>query len=103
MLGRGLAGDPALAGRLKGGPSASKKELAGFVDQVYESYAQAFGSRRNAMLRMKEVWFYLIRLFLEGDKLSKAIKKARDPLDYEGAVRSIFSDLELSPVLRPDW
>ena len=55
------------------------------------------------MLRMKEVWFYLIRLFLEGDKLSKAIKKARDPLDYEAAVRSVFSDLELSPVLRPDW
>ena len=103
MLGRGLAGDPALARRLKGGPSASKKELAGFVDQVYESYAQALGSRRNAMLRMKEVWFYLNCLFLEGDKLTKAIKKARDPLDYEGAVRSIFSDLELSPVLRPDW
>ena len=52
---------------------------------------------------MKEVWFYLIRLFLEGDKLSKAIKKARDPLDYESAVRSVFADLELSPVLRPDW
>ena len=103
MLGRGLAGDPALARRLKGGPAASKKELAGFVDQVYESYAEAFGSRRNAMLRMKEVWFYLIRLFLEGDKLSKAIKKARDPLDYESAVRSVFSDLELSPVLRPNW
>ena len=55
------------------------------------------------MLRMKEVWFYLIRLFLDGDKLSKAIKKARDPLDYEPAVRSVFADLELSPVLRPDW
>ena len=97
------AGAPARAGRRKGGPGANKKELAGFVNQVYESYAEAFGSRRNAMLRMKEVWFYLIRLFLEGDKLSKAIKKARDPLDYESAVRSVFSDLELSPVLRPDW
>ena len=103
MLLRPLAGDPALARRAKGGPPASKEELEGFVTQIYESYAAAFGSRRNAMLRMKEVWFYLIRLFLEGDKLSKAIKKARDPLDYEGAVRSVFADLELSPVLRPDW
>ena len=103
MLGRGLAGDPALARRLKGGPAANKKEVAGFVDQVYESYAEAFGSRRNAMLRMKEVWFYLIRLFLDGDKLSKAIKKARDPLDYVSAVRAVFADLEFSPGLRPDW
>lgn len=73
------------------------------MEQVYESYAEAFGSRRNAMLRMKEVWFYLIRLFQDGDKLSKAIKKARDPLDYEGAVRAVFADLELSPVLIPNW
>lgn len=103
MLGRGLAGDPALARRLKGGPPADKEALAGFVDQVYESYAAAFGSRRNAMLRMKEVWFYLIRLFVGGDKLSKVIKKARDPLDYESAVRAVFHDLDLSPVLQPDW
>ena len=103
MLGRGLAGDPALARRLKGGPSAGRTELNCFVEQVYESYAEAFGSRRNAMLRMKEVWFYLIRLFQDGDKLSKAIKKARDPLDYEGAVRAVFADLELSPVLIPNW
>ena len=103
MLGRGLAGDPALAQRLKGGPPAGKEALAGFVDQVYESYAAAFGSRRNAMLRMKEVWFYLIRLFVDGDKLSKVIKKARDPLDYESAVRAVFHDLDLSPVLQPDW
>nr|WP_317325152.1 tRNA-dihydrouridine synthase family protein [uncultured Flavonifractor sp.] len=103
MLGRGLAGDPALARRLKGGPAACRSELEGFVDQVYESYAQAFDSRRNAMLRMKEVWFYLIHLFQGGEKLSKRIKKARDPLDYEGAVRAVFQELELSPVLRPDW
>ena len=103
MLGRGLAGDPALGRKAKGGPAATRDELRAFHDLVYEDYTRIFGSRRNAMLRMKDVWFYLIRLFLEGDKLSKAIKKARDPLDYEGAVRSIFSDLELSPVLRPDW
>ena len=103
MLGRGLAGDPALARRAKGGPPASKEELEGFVTQIYESYAAAFGSRRNAMLRMKEVWFYLIHLFEGGDRLSKAIKKARDPLAYEEAVGAVFRELPLSPVLLPDW
>ena len=103
MLGRGLAGDPALARRLKGGPPAGRAELQCFVEQVYEDYAAAFGSRRNAMLRMKEVWFYLMGLFEDGDRLAKLIKKARAPQDYEGAVRAVFAQLELSPVLRPHW
>ena len=91
------------AKRRPAGLRPGRDRLEAFLTELYEDYARSFGSRRNAMLRMKEVWFYLIRLFLEGDKLSKAIKKARDPLDYEAAVRSVFSDLELSPVLRPDW
>ena len=103
MLGRGLAGDPALARRCKGGAPAGREELEGFVTQIYEGYAAAFDSRRNAMLRMKEVWFYLIHLFEGGDKLSKAIKKARDPLDYEGAVRLVFRELPLAPQLHPRW
>ena len=103
MLGRGLAGDPALARRLRGGPSANKEELAGFVDQVYESYAEAFGSRRNAMLRMKEVWFYLIHLFGDSQRHAKAIRKARDTGEYESAVAAVFRELELLPELRPEW
>ena len=103
MLGRGLAGDPALARRSKGGAAATKGELRAFHDQVYEDYARIFGSRRNAMLRMKEVWFYLIHLFGDSQKHAKAIKKARDTGEYESAVAAVFRELELLPALRPGW
>lgn len=39
MLGRGLAGDPALARKAEGGPAAGREELRAFHDQVYEGYA----------------------------------------------------------------
>lgn len=103
MLGRGLVGDPALARKLKGGKGADKEALRGFITEVYDSYAQAFDSRRNAMLRMKEVWFYLMGLFDGGEKLAKRIKKAREPQEYEEAVAAVFRELELRDDLRADW
>ncbi|MFR4201504.1 MAG: tRNA-dihydrouridine synthase [Flavonifractor plautii] len=103
MLGRGLAGDPALARKAGGGPAAGREELRAFHDQVYEGYAEAFGSRRNAMLRMKEVWFYLIHLFGDSQRHAKAIRKARDTGEYESAVTAVFRELELLPELRPEW
>ena len=103
MLGRGLAGDPALARKAEGGPAAGREELRAFHDQVYEGYAGAFGSRRNAMLRMKEVWFYLIHLFGDSQRHAKAIRKARDTGEYESAVAAVFRELELLPELRPEW
>ena len=63
MMGRGLVADPALASKAKGGPGADRDTLRAFHDALYEGYARDFGSRRNAMLRMKELWSYLIHLF----------------------------------------
>lgn len=103
MLGRGLVGDPALARRARGGAPAGREELRGFVGEVYEGYSVAFGSRRNAMLRMKEIWFYLMGLFRDGEKLAKTIKKAREPMEYEQAVTQVFQTLELRDALQADW
>lgn len=103
MLGRGLIGDPALARKLAGGPAASKEELRGFLAEIYESYAQGFGSRHSAMLRMKELWCYLICLFRDGAKYGKAIRKAKDPTEYETRVTAVFRELELLDHLEPDW
>lgn len=103
MLGRGLIGDPALARKLLGGKPAGKDELAGFVAEVYEGYTQGFGSRHSAMLRMKELWCYLICLFRDGEKHGKAIRKAKDPSEYEARTAAVFRELELLPDLAPNW
>lgn len=103
MVGRGLVADPALARKLRGGPGAGREELRAFHDGLYHSYAEAFGSARNAMLRMKEVWFYLIHLFRDGEAYAKRIKKASDPRDFEGAAAGIFRDLPLREDAAAGW
>ncbi len=103
MLGRGLIADPALCTKLTGGPAADKTTLRAFHDELFESYSAAFGSRRNAMMRMKELWFYLIHLFSGGGDCLKALRKAKDPLDYTHQVEVLFRTLDLLPDAQVDW
>ena len=95
MIGQGLLADPALARKLRGGPPACRDELRQFHDLLYRGYLADFGSQRNTVFHMKEVWRYLSRLFDGGEKLFKQIKKAQDAPAYEGAVDRIFGELPL--------
>lgn len=102
MLGRGLLADPALARKAAGGAGADKNAIGGFLDEVYTTYCRDFGSDRNAMLRMKEVWFYLIHLFEDSDSYGKKLKKVSDPRHYEGLVEEVLNNLTLKEHLAPD-
>lgn len=95
MLGRGLIGDPALARKASGGAAADITSLRGFHNQLFEDYSVSFNSRRNAMMRMKELWFYLIDLFEDDGKAAKALRKASDPDVFDAHVSEIFSRLPL--------
>ncbi len=103
MMGRGLVADPALASKAKGGPGADRDTLRAFHDALYEGYARDFGSRRNAMLRMKELWSYLIHLFRDPESYAKKLRKAADPAEFEALTAGMFRELELPPGLEPGF
>ena len=95
MIGRGAICNPAIFSQLKGGAPAKKEALQGFSQQVYEQYSISFESRRNAMMRMKEFWRYLIGLFGDREQLAKKMKKVVKPDEYEALVDRIFKELPL--------
>lgn len=101
MVGRGLIADPALIRRAKGGAPLSRAELQQFHGELYQAYCLAFGSRRNATLRMKELWFYLIEMFEGGGPYAKRLKKTATPEAYELEVGRIFQELPLREILLP--
>ncbi len=90
MLGQGLLANPALVQQAKGGPGPDRDTLRAFHDQLYEGYLAAFGSPRNTVFHMKELWFYMSRLFEGREKPLKAIRKADDRSKYETAVGEMF-------------
>lgn len=103
MLGRGLIADPALIDKAGGGPGADKDRLRAFHDELYQGYCAAFGSSRNAMLRMKEIWFYLMGLFEDDGRYAKRLRKAGDVREYECQVAAVFRDLALRADAAAVW
>lgn len=95
MLGRGLIADPSLLRRLNGGPGVARGELKEYHDTLFSAYCDAFQSERNALCRMKEIWFYMICLFEETEKLEKKLRKTTNPTEYRALAESILSGLPL--------
>ena len=101
MIGQGLAAKPALVRQIRGGPGAEWETLRAFHEALFGGYSQLFGSAHNAMMRMKELWAYLIRLFRDSGPYAKRLRKARDPQTFSQAVDAVFQELELLP--EADW
>ena len=56
--------------------------LAGYIDNL--------SGDTPVLFKMKELWFYMRDMFLENEKLYKKVKKAKNLMEYEDAVRMIF-------------
>ena len=95
MIGQGIISDPFLANRIRYGISSDRFLLHNFLNELLEGYTEQFGSRVNAAKRMKDVWFYLIRLFDDSEKYGKKILKSKTTEEYETAVSAVFQELPL--------
>lgn len=110
MIGRGLLYNPALireilgaiemqgSGILKNGIPGSGMQietLRSMHDQIYVGYQQILFGEKNVLFKMKEIWFYWIKLFENADKYAKKIKKAERLKDYEAVVASLFLECKI--------
>lgn len=95
MIGRGAVADPALLRKLRGGPAATREELQAFTQDLYQSYQAFYGQVGTAAQRMREVWFYLIHLFADAERLNKRMRRFKAPGEYEAAEAAIFQELPL--------
>ena len=99
MLGRGLIADPALLVPEK----RTRQRLQAFHEALYENYCTMFGNERNAVMRMKEVWFYHIHLFDGHEKLAKRIRRAASGAEYRAAAAEVYASLPLRVQAQPGW
>ena len=99
MLGRGLVGDPGML--VPGGTTVEALEK--FMDALLEEYAVVFGSRRNAMFRLKENWHLLCCRFENSEKLTKKLRKTTDYDEFRAITAQILHTLPLAPSLQADW
>ena len=99
MIGRALIGDPGMLS-----PEGTTREvLKQFHDELVEEYTRVFGSRRNAMFRMKENWSLLHKRFEDTDRLWKKLRKTTDYTEFMAISSEIIKTLPLAESLRADW
>lgn len=103
MIGRGVMADPAFFRKLKGGLPASREEIQVFSEALFEGYAQAFDSWNNALMRMKEYWFYQLNLFEDTQKMGKALFKAKNAQEFNEALKPILQTCALRTDAKYGW
>lgn len=103
MIGRALIADPALFRKAKGGPAATREEIFDFSNALLEGYATAFGSLKNAVMRLKEYWFFQQCLFDDTEKLIKALFKAKTPDEFFLLLKRMQEELPLRQSARMGW
>lgn len=90
MLGRGLIANPSLATEIKGGNHYNIEQFRDFHDEVYAGYQAIQFGDRNILFKMKELWFYMLYVFPEGESYRKKMKKVNCCRDYESLVRMMW-------------
>ncbi len=95
MLGRGLAAEPGLIGRLETGQACSRETLRDFHEALSAEYRAVLYGDTALCHRMKEIWSYLILHFEGGDKHWKRLTKAKSWADFHLASEAVFAELPL--------
>lgn len=95
MLGRGILANPGLVGLIKDNLQLDKKLLKAFHDELLDNYMELYKDKNIAMLRMKELWTYMLYIFSDNKKYGKKIKKSQDLNDYKSAVFTLFEEQEI--------
>lgn len=97
MLGRGILKNPGLVGELMGHAPITKDQFYAFHDDVLKGYLDVMSGERNTLFRMKELWFYFAKYFMEPEKYVKQIKKTQRVAEYRVIVDNLFREQEWQP------
>ena len=94
MIGRGIIQNPGLLSRV------TKEQLYKFHEMLLDEYIQISSGDRNTLFKMKELWFYMITMFEDAEKIAKKIKKCEQIIDYNYQIQTLFATCELREDLR---
>lgn len=99
MLGRGLVANPGLIGEIKNNNVTDKNAMRLFHDAVYTGYQEILSGDKNVLFKMKELWFYMIHMFVDSEKYAKKIRKTDRLREYESIISSLFQELDIRETL----
>lgn len=101
MIGRGLLTNPFLIKQING----SDEKLTGqfvreFYRGLYEGYCKLIPSEKDRMFKMKELWAYQVKAFVDEGKYGKEVFKAKSRDEFLCAMDRMVNNCEIKEDLR---
>lgn len=97
MIGRGAVANPALFRIIKGGKALEREEMSEYHDRILAAAISDGLAPNFAVMRMKELWYYMISMFPDSKKAFKAMTKATKYEDYYSAAHFILDSCDFDP------
>lgn len=96
MLGRGMIANPQLIETIqKQDVKPDKVKIKAFHDEICNTYAEKLSGDRNVLFKMKELWFYMGKIWADSEKYMKKIKKCQSLSEYQRIIDSLFLEKEI--------
>lgn len=97
MIGRGFLRNPFLIEELKvkNAERERKTRIKNFEEALFHAYVEDIKDENTAVLKMKELWSYLMNSFGGAERYVKDIKKAKNAAEYRSVVNVLFSNCDL--------
>ena len=92
MLGRGILMNPFLPAVIKGKASFDIAKLAAFCDHLLDAYIEKSPEEKNAVVKMKELWWYLGKNFQNSEEYLTQIRKSQTIPEYRMAVEGLLKE-----------
>lgn len=91
MIGRGFLRDPGLMRAIRGEGETPPSYIRDYHDALFAAYCSLYPDPRQAVTKMKELWYYMRHRFEGKERVLKDIKKAASPAQYREAANRMFS------------
>lgn len=92
MLGRGILMNPFLPAVIKGKSTFDTKKIATFCDHLLDAYIEKSPEEKNAVVKMKELWWYLGKNFKNSEEYLTQIRKSQTIREYRMAVECLLKE-----------
>ena len=100
MIGRGILRDPLLIRRITGAASANEAsegaapedtaKIKSFHDDLLEAYLAYYPDERQALSKMKELWWYMRDSFPDKEREIRKLRKSSRLAEYRSLEQTVF-------------
>lgn len=96
MIGRGILTNPFLSSELNGvffSKEEKLEKLLQFHDSIFESHVQTWSDHGIALNKLEQFWSYFSLSFVQGRKIYKAVKKAKNLTAYHNGIAPFLNEI----------